>query len=98
MTFRVMGLCYGIDRENILDAELQAFVAGPIANRLSEDRALLLGMALYSICFIGFALASSVWAFPPIFHSCRAQIFDAATGPPREVQARRARVRKALGG
>ena len=58
-----MGLCCGIDRENTFDAELQAFVAGPIANRLSEDRALLLGMALYSICFIGFALASSVWAF-----------------------------------
>ena len=55
-----MGLCCGIDRENTFDAQLQAFVAGPIANRLSEDRALLLGMALYSICFIGFALASSV--------------------------------------
>jgi len=45
MTFRVMGLWCGIDRETTFDAELQAFVAGPIANRLSEDRALLLGMS-----------------------------------------------------
>jgi hypothetical protein len=44
-----MGLCCGIDRENTFDAELQAFVAGPIANRLPEDRALLLGMALFGL-------------------------------------------------